>query len=132
MSDIVKNAFANLDPNNEQFVNKNTSIVEEIYNLIESKGLSQKQFAAMLGKNESEVSKWLSGLHNLTLRSIAKMEVALEEDIILTCTEAKEKYAKVEYVLIQIDATKNSNSQFSEIEKTITFTRKENKPLLVA
>ena len=31
----------------------------------------------MLGKRPSEVTKWLSGLHNLTLKSITKMEVAL-------------------------------------------------------
>ena len=31
----------------------------------------------MLGKKPSEITKWLSGLHNLTLKSITKMEVAL-------------------------------------------------------
>ena len=31
----------------------------------------------MLDKKPSEITKWLSGLHNLTLKSIIKMEVAL-------------------------------------------------------
>ena len=31
----------------------------------------------MLDKKPSEITKWLSGLHNLTLKSITKMEVAL-------------------------------------------------------
>ena len=40
-----------------------------IENRLEQKGLAEK-----LGKSEAEISKWLSGTHNFTLRSIAKIE----------------------------------------------------------
>jgi transcriptional regulator with XRE-family HTH domain len=46
-----------------------------------------------MGKSESEISKWLTGLHNLELRTIYKIEAVLGEDII----EVKE--AKVEMVV---------------------------------
>ena len=36
------------------------------------------QLATVLFASDAEVSKWLSGSHNLTLRSIAKMEAALD------------------------------------------------------
>jgi transcriptional regulator with XRE-family HTH domain len=49
--------------------------------LLKASGWTQKEFARALGKSESEVSKWLSGLHNLTLKSIAKMEAVLEADL---------------------------------------------------
>ena len=44
--------------------------------------ISQKDFAAMIGKKESEVSKWLKGTHNFTLRTIAKITDVLNEPII--------------------------------------------------
>jgi len=43
---------------------------------------SQKDLATQLNKNESEISKWLSGTHNLTLRTISKLESALSIEII--------------------------------------------------
>lgn len=46
------------------------------------KGMKQKDIAEKLGKKPSEISKWLSGEHNLTIKSIMMLEVILEEDII--------------------------------------------------
>ena len=57
-------------------------IANRVYEILEKKGMSQKDFAKILGKTETEVSRWLSGTHNLTLATIAKMSVALEESII--------------------------------------------------
>lgn len=109
-NDIIANAFANLDPDNEKFVENNTSIVEEIYQILENKKLNQTDLASMLGKRGSEISKLLSGVHNLTLRSISKMEVALGQDIIMTCSEARKKYEKINYVHINTDARKNNDT----------------------
>ena len=36
----------------------------------------------MLNKKESEISKWLSGTHNFEIKTIAKIESVLEENII--------------------------------------------------
>ena len=35
-----------------------------------------------ISKSESEISKWLTGLHNLELRTIYKIEAALGEEVI--------------------------------------------------
>ena len=35
-----------------------------------------------LGKTETEVSRWLSGTHNLTLATICKISTALGEDVV--------------------------------------------------
>ena len=64
------------------FVQKNMDIAERVHEILERQGKTQKDLAKQLGKRESEISKWLSGLHNLTLNSIAKLEAALEEPII--------------------------------------------------
>ena len=68
----------------ERFVDKNLEISQQVYAYLDDRGWSQKEFARELGKSEAEISKWLSGTHNLTLRSIAKMEAVLEKDIIVT------------------------------------------------
>nr|WP_299206390.1 helix-turn-helix transcriptional regulator [uncultured Brumimicrobium sp.] len=95
MSDLITNAFNEIDPRNEKFIEKNTDIVEEIYALMEQHGVkSQKELAKLLGKKESEVSKLLTGIQNMTLRSITNLEVALGTDIIMTASKAKEKFRK--------------------------------------
>lgn len=58
------------------------AIANRIYNILESKGMSQKEFASLMGKTETEVSRWLSGTHNLTLATISKISVALGEEVI--------------------------------------------------
>jgi ribosome-binding protein aMBF1 (putative translation factor) len=81
--------FLNRGPEDiQRFVNKNLDISQQVYALLEEKGWTQKEFAKRLKKKEAEISKWLSGNHNLTLRSIAKMEAVLEGDIILTPQKA--------------------------------------------
>ena len=53
-----------------------------IYHLMKDRGMSQKELAEKLDKRPSEINKWLGGEHNLTLRTIAKIEDVLGEDII--------------------------------------------------
>ena len=55
--------------------------------ILKDRGIKKNEFAKMLGKKPSEVTKWLSGLHNLTLKSITKMEVALDVDLINTAPQ---------------------------------------------
>ena len=65
-----------------QFVRRYGELVVRIYELLEERGWSQQDLARKLGKNPSEISKWLTGDHNFTLRSLAKLEVELGEDLI--------------------------------------------------
>ena len=94
---VVERIRAKIQPENRIFIQKNLEISEQISVLLKAKGWSQKDLALRLGKSESEVSKLLSGLHNLTLKSIVKLEVQLGSDIITTPLEASKKYSGVEY-----------------------------------
>lgn len=58
-------------------VNLSFLIVDRIHNILEEKGLKQKDLANMLGKNESEISKWMRGTHNFTIDTISSIEEAL-------------------------------------------------------
>ena len=52
-------------------------LVVRINFLLKEKGYSQKDLAEKLDKKPSEISKWLKGDHNFTLRSLAKLEAEL-------------------------------------------------------
>lgn len=70
------------DPEIEQFVEKNMAISYQVHCILEEKGWSKSDFAQKLGKRPSEITKWLSGTHNLTLKSIIKMENVLGVSLI--------------------------------------------------
>lgn len=72
------------DPEIDKFVEKNLAIIEKVRLALEDKGWNKGQFAQAMGKSPSEISKWLTGMHNLTLKSIVKMEQVLGVDLIHT------------------------------------------------
>ena len=83
MSDIFQKLLARIPKDTAQFVDQSMDITLTIKDLLRKKGLTQKDLAQKLGKSEAEISKWLTTGYNLTLKSIAKIEVALEEQIII-------------------------------------------------
>jgi len=93
---------------NRRFIERNLQISNQISEILVKKGLTQKDLACLLGKHESEISKILSGLHNITLKTITKIETVLSEDIIMTPSEASRKYTKIEYVTLKVSANKNN------------------------
>ena len=73
-----------LTPEIQKQVDMQVMIANRIYDLLEQKGMSQKDLAVRLGKTETEISRWLSGTHNLTKATLAKIAVALDDDLIMT------------------------------------------------
>lgn len=71
-----------MSPDVKRAVEFSFAVANRIHEILESKGMTQRQFANKLGKKESEVSKWMRGTHNFTCNSIAKLECALGESII--------------------------------------------------
>lgn len=62
-------------------------IVDRIHSILEEKGLKQKDLASMLGKKESEISKWMRGTHNFTIDTITSIENALGTPILQIATD---------------------------------------------
>lgn len=87
------------------FVRKYADIIVLISRTLKEKGWTQKHLAMQMDKAPSEISKWLSGEHNLTLKSIAKLE------------------AELGVTLIEIPVKQRTN-QFDEqyVKATYTFT----------
>lgn len=64
------------------FVRQYTDIVLRINQILHAKGFTQKDLAEKMRKKPSEINKWLKGNHNLTLKTLAKLEAELGEPII--------------------------------------------------
>ena len=79
---IMDEIRSTISPEMKLQMELSVAIANRIYDILESKGMSQKEFAKLMGKTETEVSRWLSGTHNLTMATICKISAALGEDII--------------------------------------------------
>lgn len=60
------------------------AIANKIYALMQQRGLTKKQFADALGKKPSEITKWLSGQHNFTIRTLAMLSNFFGQPLIHT------------------------------------------------
>lgn len=57
-------------------------ISDRIYELMQERGLSKKQFADALGKRPCEVTKWLSGQHNFTIATLSMLSSFFGQPVI--------------------------------------------------
>lgn len=66
-------------------------ISERIYEILKEKKMTQKEFAQLMHKSEPEISKWLTGGHNFTMKTISKIEAVLDEPIITVSQKQQPK-----------------------------------------
>ncbi len=81
-SKLFKEMIDQVTPEEDAFVRMSIQIVKQIKALMKQHGMSQTDLANALDKSPSEVSKWLSGMHNFTLKSLANLEIVLGAPII--------------------------------------------------
>lgn len=65
----------------EIFVDWYADLVVRINQLLRENDISKKKLAERMDKKPSEISKWLNGEHNFTLRSLAKLSAELGEPL---------------------------------------------------
>ena len=79
---IMDEIRSTISPEMKLQMELSVAIANRIYDILEEKGMSQKDFARLMGKTETEVSRWLSGTHNLTMATICKISAALDADVV--------------------------------------------------
>ena len=57
-------------------------ISNRIIELLEKRGLSKLDFARSLGKRPCEITKWVSGQHNFTIRTLSLLSAFFGEPLI--------------------------------------------------
>ena len=92
---LFDKCVANVAPEVMEEVSLNVDIANRIYDVLKEKKMTQREFAALMGKRESEISRWLTGSHGFTTTTLAKIAVALGEPIV----EVR-KAPQIKYVFI--------------------------------
>jgi len=82
------------------YVEQAFKIADQIDFILKKQGKTQRDLAKALGKSESEISKWLTGEHNFTMRSLAKIQAVLNEPVLLFPMEVSEKIEKQMQVFV--------------------------------
>jgi transcriptional regulator with XRE-family HTH domain len=83
------------------FVDNTFDLSGRIQYLLDKNGMEQKDLAKELKKNESEISKWLSGSHNFTLKTLAKIEAVLGERLLEVVDNEVAKANRIEVFLLK-------------------------------
>jgi transcriptional regulator with XRE-family HTH domain len=104
------------------FVRKHADIVVRVHQLLREKGWTQKDLSAHLEKAPSEISNWLNGDHNFTLRSLSKLEAELGAEIIYV--------AKRDAFHVQRGGSLKSNTSKSEPISTKIVFQSISKPMV--
>ena len=84
-SNIISERRKSVNPEIRHRVDFSFQIVDRIHEILNEKGLKQKDLALRLGKKESEISKWMRGTHNFTIDTLLSIEEALGEPVISVC-----------------------------------------------
>lgn len=71
-----------IEPAEKRLYDKNDAIVARIHELLDERGLAQKDLAKQLQKSPSYVSRALGGAVNFTLKTICEFEEALAAPIL--------------------------------------------------
>lgn len=107
----------NGNPEITKLVEKNLAIANKIHEMLEERGLKAADLARMLKKTPSEISKWLTGTHTFTTKTITKIETILGEDIIHIEAQKEIVYFKI-YVNQEEETEEETSFENSEVFAT--------------
>ena len=65
-------------PQMSQQITKRMKLAAQIDDALMSRGLTNQEFAFMMGKKPSEITRWLSGTHNFTTETLWEIERVLQ------------------------------------------------------
>ena len=77
--------LASVPPEIQQEVDLELAISNRINDLMVTKGLSKLEFAQAIGKRPCEITKWLSGQHNFTIRTLSALSAFFGESLVRVC-----------------------------------------------
>lgn len=76
-SELIDDLLEDISPEEQEKTDKKMMLAAKIAQAIKEKGLKKNEFAGLLGKRPSEISKWLSGTHNFTIDTLMDIERVL-------------------------------------------------------
>ena len=80
--DLLQEELSKIPPLQRATSRLSDSIAERMEQIMKNKGISKKQLSELTQRRPSEVTKWLSGSHNFTCKTIALISMALGEELV--------------------------------------------------
>lgn len=112
---LFEECLASVPAEIKEEVSLNIDIANRIADILREKKMTQREFAALMGKRESEISRWLTGSHGFTTTTLAKIAAVLGEPIV----EVKSRKAP-HFILVPFNAI-----YYLDADKRNTFTHSE-------
>jgi ribosome-binding protein aMBF1 (putative translation factor) len=81
-NEFIDNLLKSIPEQTKRSARISLDIASQINSILKRKNITQRELALRLNKKESEISKWLSGNHNFTIKTLASIETILGEEII--------------------------------------------------
>jgi ribosome-binding protein aMBF1 (putative translation factor) len=90
-----------LDPAQTNRTELRMMLAAKIYEAMQQKGISKRQFAEMLGQQPSVITKWLSGTHNFTADTLADIQRVLEISLFNFDEQPKQEKIAIAFELVR-------------------------------
>jgi len=81
-SDLLSRILSEISPAEQGKTDKRMLLAARIDDARKARNLSKKQLAQAMGKQPSEITKWLSGTHNFTIDTLFDLERVLKTTLI--------------------------------------------------
>jgi transcriptional regulator with XRE-family HTH domain len=112
---IMEESRKLITPEIKQSVDFSIDIVNRIFDILEMKGMKQKDLAKLLEKSEAEISKWLKGTHNFNIDTILKIQAKLGQDIIQVVGKTQKEVGSINWTERNLVNLSNLSFQSNKI-----------------
>jgi transcriptional regulator with XRE-family HTH domain len=128
----IRKDFEQLESPNARLIDKQMEIGAQVARYIRELGITQKELAKKADIGESQLSEILRGEANPTLKTLIKIEEALDQDIIVAPSFYEEKMARKGFMHIPAKHAEqfqwdSVNESFTEVSKRMTYNVEDDK-----
>ncbi|WP_212004286.1 helix-turn-helix domain-containing protein [Chitinophaga sp. HK235] len=114
-SEFIADVMASITPLESLQVETRFVLAGRIAGIMDSQRLSNKELAARMGKNPSEISRWLSGTHNFTIDTLSEIAIALEVPVMEFFTPSQPKVIQDVQLTVSSENIPANSSSFSPV-----------------
>lgn len=115
-SSIMDDLFNEITPEELEKTEKRMRLASRIYDGMKAKGWRSKDFASAMGKNASEISKWLSGTHKFNIDTLFDIERVLGIALLTFSDKPKEQVIVYTTSVSQFESSNVGLSSFSKAD----------------
>jgi transcriptional regulator with XRE-family HTH domain len=87
--DFLEELRSETSPQLSEQISKRMKLAAQIDDVLMSRGLTNREFAFMMGKKPSEITRWLSGTHNFTTETLWEIERVLQIQLLTSSVSDK-------------------------------------------